>query len=477
MQFMNPTGFKQNAREALADDNLRTALERMNSGFVPRRQAAVDELPEFEALRTRGREIKDHVLANLDHYLETFERTCTAAGGQVHWCPSAEDARAVILDVCRQADARSVTKGKSMIAEEIHLNGFLERQGIEVVETDLGEYIIQLAEEPPSHIIGPAVHKTKDQVSDLFLKHHRKYGKTERQTEPAKMIAEAREVLRQKYLDADVGITGANFLIADTGSTIIVTNEGNGDLTQLLPKVHVVITSIEKVLPTLEDAATMLRLLARSATGQEFAAYNTFSTGPRQPGDLDGPEEFHVILLDNGRSAMLGTEVQEMLRCIRCGACMNHCPVYQSVGGHTYGAVYVGPMGSVLSPSLFGVPEMRHLPNASTFCGRCESVCPMQIPLPRLMRHWRERAFEQGEVPATERWGLGVWAFFARRGWLYRPLSRLAARVLGRLGRGDGRISRLPLAGAWTDGRDLPAPQGRTFQERWRQQQRRGGRT
>jgi len=472
MQFMKPRAFKENAREALADENLRTALERMNSGFIPRRQAAVDSLPEFEALRTRGREIKDHVLNNLDHYLEVFERNCTAAGGHVHWCPTADDARAVILELCRKADARSVTKGKSMIAEEIHLNGFLERQGIEVVETDLGEYIVQLAEEPPSHIIGPAVHKTKDQVSDLFLKHHRKYGKTERQTEPAKMIAEAREVLRQKYLDADVGITGANFLIAGTGSSIIVTNEGNGDLTQLLPKIHVVITSIEKVLPTLEDAATMLRLLARSATGQEFSAYTTISTGPRQPGDLDGPEEFHVILLDNGRSAMLGTEVQDMLRCIRCGACMNHCPVYQSVGGHTYGAVYVGPMGAVLSPSLFGVPEMRHLPNASTFCGRCESVCPMQIPLPKLMRNWRERAFEQGAVPATERWGLGVWAFFARRGWLYRPLARVASRLLHRLGRRDGRIARLPLAGAWTRGRDLPAPEGRTFQERWRREKR-----
>lgn len=474
MEFMNAPAFKENAHEALQDENLRTALDRMNSGFIPRRQEAVDRLPEFDQLRDQGREIKNHVLAHLDHYLETFERTCTRMGGHVHWAPTPEDARAAILQICQSVDAKLVTKGKSMVAEEIHLNPFLEKQGIEVAETDLGEYIIQLADEPPSHIIGPAVHKTKDQVSDLFQKHHRKYGKTERQTEPAAMIGEAREILRDKFLSADVGITGANFLIAETGSTIIVTNEGNGDLTQMLPKVHIVITSIEKVLPNLNDVATMLRLLARSATGQEFSAYTTLSTGPRREGDLDGPEQFHVILLDNGRSAMLGTEVQDMLRCIRCGACMNHCPVYQSVGGHTYGAVYVGPMGAVLSPSLFGIDGNRHLPNASTFCGRCEQVCPMQIPLPKMMRHWREQSFENGLSPAEERWGVRFWAFFARRPWLYRPGARLAARLLSKLGRGRGRVSKLWLAGGWTDGRDFPLPQGRTFQEQWA---RRGRRT
>lgn len=470
MQFMNAPAFKENAHEALQDKNLRTALDRMNSGFIPRRQQAVDALPEFEQLRDQGREIKNHVLAHLDYYLETFERTCTRMGGHVHWAPTPEDARAAILEICQSVDAKLVTKGKSMVAEEIHLNPFLEKHGIEVAETDLGEYIIQLADEPPSHIIGPAVHKTKDQVSDLFQEHHRKYGKTERQTEPAALIGEAREVLRDKFLKADVGITGANFLIAETGSTIIVTNEGNGDLTQMLPKVHVVVTSIEKVLPNLNDVATFLRLLARSATGQEFSAYTTLSTGPRREGDLDGPEQFHVILLDNGRSSMLGTEVQDMLRCIRCGACMNHCPVYQSVGGHTYGAVYVGPMGAVLTPSLFGIDGARHLPNASTFCGRCEQVCPMRIPLPKMMRHWREQAFESGIAPAPERWGIGLWAFFAKRPWLYRPGSRLAARVLSKLGRGRGRVSKLPMASGWTDGRDFPLPQGRTFQEQWARQ-------
>jgi L-lactate dehydrogenase complex protein LldF len=465
--------FKENAAQALADPNLASALGRMTQGLVPRRAEALAALPEYEALRQRGAELKDHVLGNLDHYLEVFEKNCTAAGGQVHWCPTAEDARRVILEICRDAGAKTVTKGKSMVAEELRLNEHLERHGITPVETDLGEYIVQLAEEPPSHIIAPAVHKTREQVSDLFHAHHAQYGKTERQTEPEALIGEAREVLRQKYLDADVGITGANYLIAETGSSVIVTNEGNGDLTQILPKVHVVVASIEKVVPTLEDATTILRLLARSATGQEFSAYTTFSTGPRREGDLDGPEAFHVVILDNGRSALLGSEFQEILRCIRCGACINHCPVYRSVGGHSYGAVYVGPMGAVLTPALEGVVRSMHLPFASSFCGRCESVCPMRIPLPKLMRFWRERAFEGGAVPATERQAVRLWALVARRPRLYGGAARLAARLLAWLGRRRGRIRRLVFAAGWTATRDLPAPEGRTFQELWRAQERR----
>ena len=472
MEFMKPGAFKENANKAIADPDLRDAMAMINSGMIPNRQGAVDKLPEFEKLSQRGRELKDHVLGHLDFYLERFERNCKAAGGQVHWCSTPEDARQAVLKICQSVDATTVTKGKSMIAEEIHLNDFLEKHDIEPVETDLGEYIIQLAEEPPSHIIGPAIHKTKDQVSDLFLKHHAKLGRTERQTEPPKMVNEAREILRQKYFDADVGITGANYLIAETGSSIIVTNEGNGDLTQTLPKIHIVVASLEKVVPTLEDATTFLRILARSATGQEFSAYTTISTGARRDDDVDGPGEYHVILLDNGRSAMLGTEVQDMLRCIRCGACMNHCPVYQSVGGHTYGTVYVGPMGAVLSPALLGVAETKHLPCSSTMCGRCEEVCPVSIPLPRLLRQWREKQFEAGDGPSLERWGLSIWAFFATRPWLYDLGARMAMRGLAYLGRGKGRLSKLWFAGGWTDGRDLPAPEGQTFQERWRRQQR-----
>jgi L-lactate dehydrogenase complex protein LldF len=249
---------------------------------------------------------------------------------------------------------------------------------------------------------------------------------------------------------------------------VLVTNEGNGDLSQSLPRVHIVMASLEKIVPTLEDAATVLRVLARSATGQEMSVYTTFSRGPRRPGDPDGPEEYHVVLLDNGRSSMVGTDFQDMLRCIRCGACMNHCPVYQAVGGHAYGWVYPGPMGAVLTPSLIGVEQGGQLPNASTFCGRCEEVCPMRIPLPRMMRHWREREFEKRLTPAAARSGLALWAWAAQRPVLYRLGASLAARALSLLSRRRGRLGWLPFAGGWTGQRDFPAPEGRTFTAQWR---------
>jgi L-lactate dehydrogenase complex protein LldF len=309
--------FKTRAVDALHDETLRTALGRAKDGFVLKRRLAFDALPEYEQLRDRAVAIKNHTLEHLDHYLERYEQAVIRQGGQVHWAETAEDAQRIVVEICRKANAKSVTKGKSMVGEEVGVNAALEAAGMEVVETDLGEYIIQLAGEPPSHIIAPAVHKTKGQISDLFHEHHAKYGLTKRLTEIPDIVNEARQVLRQKYLDADVGITGANFLIAETGSNIIVTNEGNGDLTNTLPRVHIVTAGIEKVVPTLEDATTLLRLLARSATGQQITSYTTLSTGPRREADPDGPEEYHVVLVDNGRSAMLRDEFREMLRCIR----------------------------------------------------------------------------------------------------------------------------------------------------------------
>jgi len=465
--------FKDNARDALADAQLQSALATMKVGFVERRARAVEKVPEFERLRDQARDIKNHVLENLDHYLERFEEKVLAAGGQVHWARTSAEAVEAVQEICRSVDAKMVTKGKSMVAEEIGLNEALEADGLEIVETDLGEYIIQLRKEPPSHIIAPAIHVLKEQVADDFRQKHTHLDPDRPLSEPRQLIEEARGVLRQTYLDSDVGITGANFLIAETGSTVIVTNEGNGDLTQTLPKVHVVVASLEKVVPTFEDASTILRVLARSATGQDTSAYTTFSTGPRRAEDPDGPEQFHVVLVDNGRSAMLGTPFQEMLRCIRCGACMNHCPVYGAVGGHAYGWVYPGPMGSVLTPSFIGVKEAGNLPNASTFCGRCEQVCPMRIPLPKMMRHHREREFERGLSPASVRWGLAGWAVLASRPRLYGMVMGLAARFLSLVGGRAGRIRSLPLAGGWTRHRDLPAPAGRTFQQAWSD---RGGR-
>jgi len=463
--------FKANAHEALSDEALQRALTNVEKGFIGKRKKVADKLPEFEALRDSARDIKNHTLAHLDLYLEAYEAKVTAAGGHVHFAPTAADASKIVLDICRRVGAKVVTKGKSMISEEIDLNTHIEAAGMAAVETDLGEYIIQLRGETPSHIIAPAVHLNRDQVEADFRRVHTDLPDDRDLQAPESLLAEARGVLRKRFLAADVGITGANFLVAETGTSIIVTNEGNGDLTQTLPKVHIVLASLEKLVPTLDDVSQMLRVLARSATGQEMSVYTTFSTGPRRPNDIDGPDEYHVVLLDNGRSSMLGGEFQEMLRCIRCGACMNHCPVYHAVGGHAYGWVYPGPMGAVLSPSLIGVDKAGHLPNASTFCGRCESVCPVRIPLPKLMRHWREREFERNLSPAPVRYGLKAWGFFARRPALYRLATRAAMTTLSLLGRNKGRFAKLPLAGGWTAYRDFPAPEGKTFQARWKAQQ------
>ncbi len=457
--------FKSNAGAALADTILQDNLTRMRGNFLGRRERARAGFPEFDALRDAAVEIKNHTLENLDLYLEEFESSVLKCGGQVHWARDDSEARDHILRICRSVNARSVTRGKTMVGEEIGLNAFLESHGIEPVETDLGEYIVQIADEPPSHIIAPAVHKNRAQIADLFNRHH---GDREARDpdDIDGLLADARDVLRKKFLDADVGLTGANFLIARTGQTVIVTNEGNGDLTQLLPSVHIVLAGIEKVVPTLTDATTMLRILARSATGQEMSSYTTFSAGPRRSEDIDGPEEFHVILLDNGRARMIGSPEQDLLRCIRCGCCLNACPVYGKVGGHAYGSTYPGPIGAVLSPSLAGIAQTRDLPNASSLCGRCEEVCPVRIPIPKILRHFRNLDVQNRTAPSATRHGLALWAALASRPRFWGLATGLAIRIMTVGNR--GRYTRFPFAGAWTRTRDLAAPQGGTFQSRWR---------
>lgn len=462
---------KQNTKHALSDQQLQRALSNVPKGFIDKRAKARDAMPEFDDLRDRGRDIKNHVLENLDVYLELYEQKVIESGGYVHWAKTAEDARRIALEICKKHNAKKVTKGKSMITEEVELNEALLENDIQPIETDLGEYIIQLRDEKPSHIIAPAIHLNQDQVESDFRREHTHLDPDRDMSEPETLLAEAREVLRQQYFEADIGFTGANFLVAETGSSVIVTNEGNGDLTQTLGKVHVVMASIEKIVPNLEDCTQILRILARSATGQDMSVYTTFSTGPKRNDDPDGPEEYHVILLDNGRSDMLGSEFEEMLRCIRCGACINHCPVYQSIGGHAYGSIYPGPMGAVLTPSLAGVDKAGMLPNASTFCGRCEAVCPMRIPLPKMMRHWREKEFEENLQPKFARFGLSVWAYFAKRPRIYRLVTAFAMPFLSLLGGTRKRISTLPLASGWTKYRDLPAPEGRTFMQCWDQRE------
>lgn len=466
-------GFETNAAAALADRRLQQALGEIPLGFAAGRGRAKAALPEFEALRRIARDIKDHTLANLDLYLEAFERNAEAAGTKVHWASDGAEAGDIILDLCRQAGARLVTKSKSMVSEEIGLAARLQAAALEVVETDLGEYAIQIRGETPSHIIAPAAHLTQADIAADFRRHHHHLPAARDLTTAEEIVGEARSVMREKFLAADVGITGANFLVAETGSVIIVTNEGNADLTLSLPKVHIVLASIEKVVPTLNDAWTLLRLLARSATGQELTAYTTFVTGPRRREDRDGPEACHVVLLDNGRTELLASEWRAALRCIRCGACMNQCPVYCAVGGHAYGSVYPGPIGAVLSPALPGVATAGSFAGASTFCGRCEEVCPVEIPLVRLMRRWRAVSLSEPRA-RRERAMLRAWAFLARRPALYHRTARMMMALLALLGRTRGVLPRLPLAARWLRHRDLPAPQGPTFQHLWAQ--RRGRR-
>jgi len=465
--------FKARASDALKDEDLKAALGNVKNGFIGKRAAAVKLVPEWEQIRTEARDLKNHVLENLDHYLLAYEAAVTDNGGHVHWAGSSTDANDIIVDICRQAGARTVTKGKSMVGEEANLNGALEAAGMETIETDLGEYIIQLAKEAPSHIIAPAIHKTKEQVSDLFHQHHAQYDLHERIVDRSALVNEARTILREKFRCADVGITGANFLIAETGQHVLVTNEGNGDLTSNLPQIQIVIVGIEKVIPTLEDASCLLRLLARSATGQHFSNYTSLMSGPARKEDLDGPEAFHVVLVDNHRTEMLAGELREMLRCFRCGACLNHCPVYGAVGGHAYGWVYPGPMGSVVTPAMVGIENAPDLPHACTLNGRCAEVCPMSIPLPRLLREHRRQTFERSLQTPGARYGLGVWALLATRPRLYQWTTRLGVSLMSRVGRKRGHFRRLLLAGAWTQSRNLPSPQGSsTFMNEYRQRQK-----
>ncbi|HEY5636158.1 MAG TPA: LutB/LldF family L-lactate oxidation iron-sulfur protein [Burkholderiales bacterium] len=455
--------FKSRATRALGDTQLQGVLKRYGSGFADKRGAARERFgaEAFEALRVASAAIRDRALENLDAWLLRFEAEATRRGTTVLWAEDAAAVNRLVLEICARHAVKKAIKSKSMVSEEAGLNTALEENGITPVETDLGEYIIQLAKEPPSHIIAPAIHKDKDQVSDLFAKHH---GRP-RLTDIEALTREARLMLRGHFLTADLGVSGGNFLVAETGSVAIVTNEGNGRMVTTVPRVHVAITGIEKVLPTLEDLSTLNRVLPRSATGQDISNYFSILTGPRREGDADGPEHMYVILVDGGRTELIGSELSEMLRCIRCGACMNHCPVYQTVGGHAYGWVYPGPMGSVLTPVFNGIENALDLPQASTLCGACHVACPVRIPLPELLRRLRERQVVARLRPWQERAGIAAWSFVAQRPRLYALATGIAARVLRFLGGASGRITRLPFAAGWTQMRDFPAPEGRTFRD------------
>ncbi|MBB4085088.1 lactate utilization protein B [Sphingomonas carotinifaciens] len=458
------TSFKTRTAAALADPLLKVAVERTAGTAEAKRALAVDAFAGFEDARTRAAAIKDHVIANLDTYLERFEANATAAGATVHWARTADEACAIVVDLCRRAGARTVARSKSMLGEEIGLPHALAEAGIRRIETDLAEHIIQLADERPSHIIWPAMHKTREQVSALFTQHHRDPHVEET---VAAMAESARRELRSGMLGADVGISGANFLVADTGAICTVTNEGNAELSLVPPRMHIVTAGIEKIVPSMAHATHMLRLLSRSATGAAMSQYTTFYAGPRRAGDRDGPEEMHIVLVDNGRSRMRDEGLAEMLRCIRCGACMNHCVVFRQIGGHAYGSTYPGPMGAVLTPALDGLKGNQDLASACTLNGKCQEVCPVKIPLPTLLRGWRERSWREGLEPVSVRRGIAAWAWVARRPALYRLAVGGALRAMRLAAGAGGWARRLPLAGGWTDHRDFPKPAAKSFMDRY----------
>ncbi len=458
--------FKRKSSMQLEDAHFQQNMRKYGRNFADKRAQAVAQVANFEDIRSAGAAIRDRALANLDAYLMQFERAANAQGATVHWAESKEDVNRIVLEIARRHGVQKVVKSKSMVSEESGLNHALAAEGIQALETDLGEYIQQLAKEPPSHLIAPAIHKSKEDVAKLFEAHHH----TAYKTDIPKLTREARETLRPHFLSADMGISGGNFLIAESGSVVIVTNEGNGRMVTTLPRVHVAITGIEKILPTLEDLSVIMRLLARSATGQVISNYITVATGAKRAGDHDGPEHMHVILVDSGRTGVLASALRPALRCIRCGACMNHCPVYQNIGGHSYGWVYPGPIGSVLTPSYIGLDQALDLPQAATLCNACGVVCPVKIPLPELMRVLREQQIERKLRPWGERVSIAVWRYLATHPGWYALATKLAARIGRRLGGRGGVIHNLPRLDGWTKGRDMPAPAGRTFRELYAEQ-------
>jgi L-lactate dehydrogenase complex protein LldF len=455
--------FMAAAGQALADRPLQSALVRLTGTLMAANRRGYAALPDSEKLRDHAKRIKEHTLANLDIYLEQMEASVQRNGGQVHWASTADDARQIVLQIAKRSNCQRAVKSKSMTSEEIHLNAALEAAGLEVTETDFGEFIIQLAGERPSHLVAPAVHHTRESIARILSQ---QVG-VDIPDDPQLLAQTGRRLLREKFRAADLGITGANFAVAETGTIVLITNEGNGRLTTTCPRVHVAIMGMEKVIPRHADLPVFLKLLARAATGQSLSVYTTLITGPRRADELDGPEEFHLIILDNSRSKILATQFRESLHCIRCGACLNACPVYRRIGGHAYGGVYSGPIGSILTPLYDSVSENPHLPHASSLCGACLAACPVRINIPHMLIGLRElQHHDKGK--GSERWAYRLWREVLRRPWLYR-LAVMAARFILRPSASEGWLSRLPGPGSgWTAARDFPAPAPRSFRERWK---------
>ena len=464
--------FYDRVEEALHDDQLRRAVEATTTRFVEGRIRLMSALPEAEALRDHARRIRAHTLANLDRYLAQFAQAIEQQGGRVFWAATAQEASRYVAELAQARGVKTVVKSKSMVSEELEINHVLEAEGIRVVETDLGEFIVQLAGEKPSHIITPAIHKSRHDVARLFRD---KLNAAEADlVDVPNMTALARRSLRTDFLRAEVGISGANFGVAESGTICLVTNEGNGRLTTSLPPIHVAIMGIERLLPTMEDLGVLLQILARNATGQKMSVYTSLINGPRrqreQGTEPDGPTELHVVLVDNGRTKILGSELAEILYCIRCGACLNVCPVYKEIGGHAYGSVYPGPIGSVVTPGLYGVAPWSELPHASSLCGACREACPVRIDIPRMLLKLRNEGLKAGKAPLWLKVGLKLYRLAVVQPTLFHLGGRLGSWVTRVIGQ-DGWVKKLPgpLA-AWTDFRDFPAMAPKSFSRRWRQE-------
>ena len=458
--------FKASARHYTADLSHRGRIQKALAGYYAKREEYQNRFQNWAGARDLAAEIKREAIDHLDRYLDEFASKLEARGTKVFWAPGAREARDYIVEVARRHNVRSIIKSKSMTAEEIHLNDALAQEGFEVVESDLGEYIVQLRREPPYHIVFPAMHLTRQQISDLF-RDQLGSGPTDN---PEDLTMIARRVMRQKYCEADMGISGANFAIAETGMISITENEGNARLTTSLPKVHVALVGIEKVLPRLSDLALFLPMLATAGAGQPITCYNTLYGGPRQPGEPDGPEEFHVVLLDNRRTELLAdAEQRDALRCIRCGACLNVCPVFKNIGGHSYGTTYQGPIGSVITPHLRGLQDWKHLSQASSLCGACTETCPVKIDLHHHLLRNRRNAVRGRPAPA-EKFLQAGFAFVMRRPRLYSLAVQLAriAQPLQRLIRGTLLDPLRP----WTKTRSFPPMAAKNFHQLWRERKR-----
>lgn len=460
--------FKDLIERQVHDEVMQKAVANAQETIGRNRQKMVDELGHWEDWRDRAAQIRDHVLANLDGYLYQLSEKVEQHGGHVFFAKTKDDATQYILDVAKEKKAKKIVKAKSMVTEEIGMNSALENEGIKVIETDLAEFILQQAKDAPSHVVVPAIHKNRQQIRQIF---HDKLGYDGSDT-PEEMTRFVRQNIREDFFSADIGVTGCNFAVAETGSVCLVTNEGNARLSTTLPKTHIAVMGMERIAPTFKEVDILITMLARSAVGLRLTGYNTWLTGPREHDNVDGPEDFHLVIVDNGRSKIIGSEFQDILRCIRCGACMNTCPAYRHIGGQGYGSIYPGPVGAVLTPLLGGYKDFKNLPYVCSLCTACDSVCPVKIPLSGLIKKHREVMVEQGIPPATEQKITGIFNYVNRHPILWKVGMNMGAHAAKWFIK-DGKVPlNIGALKAWTEARNLPEGDGQSFRSWFKKHQK-----